>query len=551
MLTVYQDWEVTARELPDLNTNVTPKHGVTPQGTPQKLVKGMTLEYASPTGRTAWTYDQNGRVLPLPGNRQLPKLQSIKEGVALTPTTRGMRGSDQSPHTPVSYIPGVTYTPHSGSWMQTPPTGSTPSTGQRANTHRRPQIGPNRIDRQRIMEGIDVRTTVMARNIPNEMSLEQFKGVVDSVCFGRYDFIYLRIDFALNQNVGYAFVNFLKPEDMLRFVDRFDGQEYIKGMGRGRRRGEFAYATNQGQHNVIDKFRNSAIMCEYPGYRPKLFWSEEDAPQEDYIGVERLFPGVDNMSKHNRSKDNAAHIGLYAPKNRRGAVTVRSSQYDRGTPAQMQEDAYYHHQQQMVPNQYPWEFNEPNYAIAGQHMAPMPFYHSPSAMNGSPLAYPPMTAYNGSPGPMTNNHGLQPSRLRTITQGRLGASRRRPITVHPGRDYETAIRQIEEGKREVAEYEAAMAARDAQEAAEAASYAQAANVPRFPGDEDTANGRISYHDGYIPGQYMNSINGTQYANGIQFANGDQNAHGNQNANGEYANGEYGNGQFANGYGGYQ
>ena len=34
------------------------------------------------------------------------------------------------------------------------------------------------------------------------------------------------------------------------------------------RRGEFAYATNQGQHNVIDKFRNSAIMCEYPGYRP-------------------------------------------------------------------------------------------------------------------------------------------------------------------------------------------------------------------------------------------------------------------------------------------
>ena len=34
------------------------------------------------------------------------------------------------------------------------------------------------------------------------------------------------------------------------------------------RRGEFAYATNQGQHNVIEKFRNSAIMCEYPGYRP-------------------------------------------------------------------------------------------------------------------------------------------------------------------------------------------------------------------------------------------------------------------------------------------
>ena len=35
-------------------------------------------------------------------------------------------------------------------------------------------------------------------------------------------------------------------------------------------------------------------------------------------------------------------VWLCAPKNRRGAVAGRSSQYDRGTPAQMQEDAYYH-----------------------------------------------------------------------------------------------------------------------------------------------------------------------------------------------------------------
>jgi hypothetical protein len=395
----------------------------------------------------------------------------------------------------------------------------------------------------------------MVRNIPNEMTVDELKGVIDSVCYGRYDFIYLRVDFAKSQNVGYAFVNFLTPEDLLRFVDRFDGQEYIKGMGyhptRGPRRGEMAYATNQGQDCVIEKFRNSSIMCEYPGYRPKLFWSEEDAPQEDYIGVERVFPGVNNLSKHNRSKDNAAQIGLYAPKNRRGAVAVRSSQYDRGTPAQMQEDAFYHHQQQMVPNQYPWEFNEPNYVLAGQHMTPMsvagypvtygppnPFYHSTPVMNGSPLAYAPMTAYNGSPGPMTN-HGMQPSRLRTITQGRLGASRRRQITVHPGRDYETAIRQIEEGKREIAEYEAAMAARDAQEAAEAASFAQAADVPRFTGGEDTSNGNANYHNGYVADNVQYS-NGAQHVNGAQYANGVQ-----------YANGEYANGQFTNGYGGYQ
>ena len=52
----------------------------------------------------------------------------------------------------------------------------------------------------------------------------------------------------------------------------------------------------------------------------------------------------------------------------------------------------------------------------------------------------------------------------------------------------------------------------------------------------TSASRISYDDGYIPGQY---INGAQHANGVQYANE------------EYANGEYANGYFTNRYGGYQ
>jgi hypothetical protein len=379
---------------------------------------------------------------------------------------------------------------------------------------------------ERIQGGIDVRTTIMVRNIPNEMTFEQFKEILDKVCYGRYNFCYLRFDFTKNTNVGYAFVNFLTPGDILVFFDAYNSKEYIKGMGYhrvyGPRLGEMAYATVQGDDCSIEKFRNSSIMCEYPGYRPKLFWTVNDAPTQAHIGQERPFPGINNLSKHNRSKDNAAQIGLYAPKHRQGNFTVRASQYDRGTPAQMQEDAYFQHQQQMAQHSMAYGYADPNYIVANQQISmpvgmpaaqfspmygpPNPFYHT--AMNGNTHEYSPTApmfygapgpvafnppAFNGSPGPMMAN-GVPPSRLRTITQGRLGNGPRRPARVVPPRDYDTAIREIEEGKRMQAEYDAQVAAMEAQEAAEAMQHAQTADVPRSMNGEEPTNGHNVYYD---------------------------------------------------------
>ncbi|TAQ90445.1 hypothetical protein B7494_g1292 [Chlorociboria aeruginascens] len=66
----------------------------------------------------------------------------------------------------------------------------------------------NHVDINRIRQGIDVRTTVMLRNIPNKVDQAMLKSIVDESSHGKYDFMYLRIDFSNNCNVGYAFINF-------------------------------------------------------------------------------------------------------------------------------------------------------------------------------------------------------------------------------------------------------------------------------------------------------------------------------------------------------
>ncbi|EXJ80283.1 hypothetical protein A1O1_08425 [Capronia coronata CBS 617.96] len=164
-----------------------------------------------------------------------------------------------------------------------------------------PSINHNAVDIARIQAGIDVRTTasIMLRNIPNRVDQSMLKRLLDVTSHGRYDFMYLRIDFANNCNVGYAFINFVD------FVLARAGKRW--NCFASDKVAEVSYATIQGRDCLVQKFRNSSVMLEHPGFRPKLFV----AGNVPNAGQEERFPGPDNASKMRRSVENAEHVGLF------------------------------------------------------------------------------------------------------------------------------------------------------------------------------------------------------------------------------------------------
>ncbi|KAI9677582.1 MAG: hypothetical protein M1817_006536 [Caeruleum heppii] len=194
-------------------------------------------------------------------------------------------------------------------------------------------LGPRRVS-----QGEMVPTTIMLRNIPNKIDQKaMLKEIVDETSAGKYDFMYLRIDFANNCNVGYAFINFEDPFFIIDFVQARAGLRWNRF--NSDKVAEVSYATIQGKDCLVQKFRNSSVMLEHPSFRPKLFHTGTGP----LAGQEDTFPGPDNPSKMRRSVENAEHVGLFAPRagqHNRDEMRRRRSQYDRGTRLAEMEEAY-------------------------------------------------------------------------------------------------------------------------------------------------------------------------------------------------------------------
>ncbi|RAL07720.1 putative meiosis protein MEI2 [Aspergillus homomorphus CBS 101889] len=259
------------------------------------------------------------------------------------------------------------------SWMSRAGERVIPSLRRDLNRYPDPRMGSqNSVDIERIRLGLDVRTTIMLRNIPNKIDQTMLKAIVDETSHGKYDFMYLRIDFANNCNVGYAFINFEDPIDIIDFVNTRAGRTW--NCFNSDKVAEVSYATIQGKDCLVQKFRNSSVMLEHPSFRPKIFHTGTGP----LAGTEDRFPGPDNPSKMRRSIENAEHVGLFAPRvgqQYRDEQRRRRSQFDRGTTAAERE------------------------VVFVRTLAPKRTYGASNGLRSAPCTYPGVKSWYDSPMP--------------------------------------------------------------------------------------------------------------------------------------------------------
>lgn len=131
---------------------------------------------------------------------------------------------------------------------------------------------------EKVRSGGDMRTALMIRNIPNKYSAKMLLSALEQNNRGRFDFLYLPIDFKNKCNVGYAFINFIAPRHIIPFYIEFHGRKW--GKFNSDKVCEIAYARIQGKQQLVNHFSNSSLMNEDPKCRPVVFGS--DGRQEEF-----------------------------------------------------------------------------------------------------------------------------------------------------------------------------------------------------------------------------------------------------------------------------
>lgn len=108
----------------------------------------------------------------------------------------------------------------------------------------------------------ETRTTVMLRGFPESYSRAMVLRLLDDEgFFGRYNFVYLPVDFKRQKNLGYALINLVSASEAMRFGRHFEG--YSKWSESSESACTVAWCSpQQGLQAHIERYRNSPVMHE-------------------------------------------------------------------------------------------------------------------------------------------------------------------------------------------------------------------------------------------------------------------------------------------------
>lgn len=108
----------------------------------------------------------------------------------------------------------------------------------------------------------ETRTTVMLKGLPETCSRSAVLQLLDTEgFFGRFNFVYLPIDFKKGTNLGYALVNLVSPAEAVRFGKHFEG--FSRWTAPCDSICSVAWCSpQQGLQPHLERYRNSPVMHE-------------------------------------------------------------------------------------------------------------------------------------------------------------------------------------------------------------------------------------------------------------------------------------------------
>lgn len=127
-------------------------------------------------------------------------------------------------------------------------------------------------------------TSLMLRGLPCSCADALILKEIDEKGFkGQYDFFYMPRDRRqpAKNNLGYAFINFLVPEDATRFRETFEGHQFAQGSSSSTKKATITRASMQGTNNAWTHFKRSAIL--HSRRRPKFYPNGEVIEGEEEI----------------------------------------------------------------------------------------------------------------------------------------------------------------------------------------------------------------------------------------------------------------------------